>query len=347
MSISITPPKPPVAKKLGRIALTGAAYGGFFVVCFTIFAYWFFPYDRLRQYLLEKVNQPSPSANGSPAVQLKIADLGPWRLTGAHLKGVELTKPAPLAGKEPIKVSIDELWARISLLSLLSKGQRVAFEADIGSGEISGTYAQNSERMELDETFERVDISKIGFGGIVGLPVKGTLNGTIELLVPADASKSQGKIQLAITRLKIGDGKAKFVTEALRDGFTIEAIDAGDVQLELEVKNGVAQVTKLTSKGKDLELEGNGSVRLAKEIANTTLNLSIDFKFSDAYKQRNDRTRALFDLMNMQPTFKRAQTPTGSLRYQITGKVTNLRAVPGRTATKAAKTTEKKSRKKK
>jgi type II secretion system protein N len=338
MTTSLNPPKPKAPRKLGRIALKGLGYLGFFLCCFSLFSYWFFPYDRLRDVLLQKFNQPSGTAglNSSNPYQIKMADLGPWRLTGVHLRGVEFTSASSLPGKEPIRLSADDLWVRISLWSLLSGGQRVSYEAAIGSGEVSGQYSKNSEKLELSIEYRDVDVSKIGLGGLIGLPVKGRLDGTVEFSVPADPAKSQGKVRLKISKYVIGNGKAKLVTETLRDGFTIDAIDVGDVQFDLDVRNGVAQVTKLTSQGKDLQLTGNGSIRLATMLQNSSLNLILEFKFADAYKQRNDRTRALFDLMNLQPQLKRALTPEGSLRYQISGKVTNLRAQPAGRANKSA-----------
>lgn len=335
MTTSLNPPKPKAPRELGRVALKGLGYFGFFLCCFFLFSYWFFPYDKLRDLLVQKFNESS-SATGSNAFRIKIADLGPWRLTGMHLRGVELTNASSVPGKEPIKLSADDMWARVPLLSLLSSGQHLSFEAAIGTGEVSGRYSQNSQQLESSIEYRDVDVAKIGLGGLIGLPVKGRLNGTIEFTVPTDLTKSQGKVRLKISKYVVGDGKAKFVTETFRDGLTIDAIDAGDVQLDLDVRNGVAQVTKLTSQGKDLQLDGSGSIRLAKTLQKMSLNLILEFKFSDGYKQRNDRTRALFSIMDLQPQLKKALTPTGSLRYQISGKVTSLRAQPASRADKSS-----------
>ncbi len=304
---------------LRRKLLSWSAYAAFFFTCFTVFAYWTFPYDRLRDHLLQKVNgQKGPRAD-SGNYRLQIGSLEPWWFTGVRLTDVSMTRPSDTPGAPPIRLEVDRVTVRPSLVPLLAGRMDLNYDLRLGEGRIEGRYKKDEETLLLESEVEEFEIADSGLGGLIGLPVKGRANGSVKLIVPKKLEASQGSIQLDIAGLVVGDGKTKLITENLRDGMTVETIDAGDLELRVAVRKGVGEVEKLSTAGKDLNLKGSGTIRLLQEISQSRLNLILDIAFTDAYKKRNDRTKALFELMDLNPQMKRAKSRDGSLRYRISG----------------------------
>jgi type II secretion system protein N len=299
--------------------LAWTAYAAFFCFCFTLFAYWTFPYDRLRDYLLQKANQESTAGGKKAKYQLQIASLEPWWFTGVRLTGIEMTKPPETEGAEPVRFKADRITIRPSLIPLLAGRPDLSFDLRLGSGRIKGRYKKDENTLLLESDIEAFAVAESGLGGLIGLPVKGRADGSIKLFVPKKLEASQGNIRLKISKLSVGDGKAKLVTKDLKEGMTVETIEAGDLDLQISVRKGIGEVEKLSASGADLQLQGSGNIRLLQEISSSRLNLILDIKFTDAYRKRNDRTRALFELMNLNPQMRKAKTREGSLRYRISG----------------------------
>src|SRR5882672_5168340 len=93
-----------------RNLLAWAGYAGFFVFCFSTFAYLTFPYERVRDLLVSKVQ--ASNAPGTPETKLSIGDLGPSWLTGVALTSVTLERAAQTPGDPPSKLSADKVKLR-------------------------------------------------------------------------------------------------------------------------------------------------------------------------------------------------------------------------------------------
>ena len=95
-------------KKLGK----WVGYPLFFVFCLLLFAYWTFPYDRVRDFIIQEVENPrGPGDRRRPSgYQLEIVDLSPSWVTGVELTGVRGLRArllvVPLHGRlSPIAVA--------------------------------------------------------------------------------------------------------------------------------------------------------------------------------------------------------------------------------------------------
>jgi type II secretion system protein N len=301
-------------------------YAAFFLTCFVLFAYWTFPYERVRDLLEAKASSNAP---GAAETKLSIAELGPHWLTGVALSGITLEKRAP-EDDAPSKVSVDELTLHASPFRLLFGGYNVSFGAEIGDGEISGSYAQSEgEPMEIDAELDAVDLERLGAGGYLGIPIAGAASGVIDLALAQQAAGTQGDVELRIENLRLGDGKSKVKVPGMAGGLTIDAIDAGALELKLAVRDGVATIERMEAKGKDLELSGSGSIRIASPFAQSRADITLAVKISDGYRERgSERTKAALDLMKESPVIKRATGPDGMMRFKLTGALTSLRSAP-------------------
>lgn len=309
-----------------------AGYNAFFWFAFLLFAYWSFPYQRLAAYITDKVNE---SGSG---YTLEIGSLSPYWLTGVALEHVEVRKtaaeaPAAAPGekpKPPQSIDIDSAQARVGLLSLLFGGRSVNFSAELGDGEIDGKYSQDGDDTKVAATLEDVDLSKFALlESMLSLPMKGVLKGDIDLTLGKQPAKTQGSVKLGIDKLVIGDGKAKLKLGSM-GGLTIDPVDAGAVTMEIDVKDGVGVVRTLTATGSDLKLSGSGDVRFAQPLARSRLNVMLKLNLTDAYKNKSNRTKAMFALLDSggAAQVSAAKTNDGGLQFRLSGPFNAVRALP-------------------
>lgn len=314
----------PAVRALGYLTLGN--------VLFALFAYWTFPYERVRDYLVQEVERPR-GANGTrtpSGYQLEIASLSPSFFTGVELEGVRFATTSSDAAARTTEVHIERLFARISLLALLGGTVEIAFEAEAGGGSIEGVLAQGDEESRVEADIDSLDLGRMQvLSGLVGLPVTGVATGKIALTVPADATKSTGEVALTIARVTVGDGRAKLKLGAMAgEGLTIERLDAGTIELAAKVEAGKLRISKLRSNGADLELEGSGAVDLASSLGASTASLMLRIEISDAYRNRNDRTRGLFSLLELSPQVRPFRSPDGAIQLRLSGPLRALRPSP-------------------
>ena len=311
--------------------LTIAGYGAFFWGWFALFAYWTFPYDRVAAYLTDRVDQ------SDSGYSLEIGSLSPYWLTGVELENVKLRRTNPVAlpvasnGKvDDDAFKVREARARLSMLPLLIGNRAVSFDAELEQGALEGEYEEAGDTKHIDATLSKIDLGKLGvLDSVISLPVKGDVGGEFDLTLGKEATKSTGNAKLTIRGLTVGDGKAKFKLGAM-GGLTIDPIEAGTVTLELDVKEGVGTVKKLSTDGKDVELDGSGEIRFADPIARSRVDILLRIKFTDAYKNKSGRTKALFSLLDgaAVPQVRAAKTADGALQFRLVGTLGAVRASP-------------------
>jgi type II secretion system protein N len=150
--------------------------------------------------------------------------------------------------------------------------------------------------------------------------------------LPAEIGASNGNVEMKIEKMALGDGKSQVKMPGMAGGLTLEKIDAGTLDMKVTIKEGVAAFEKLDAKGKDLELSGSGSLRLASPFDRSRADITIAYKFDDGYKNRSDRTKVAFELIGNNPILQRATGPDGMVRLQLSGTVTTLRPRPAAAA---------------
>lgn len=315
-------------------ALEIVGYAGFFVVCFGLFAYWTFPYDRLGSFIENKV------AESGSGYTIRIGEISPYWGTGLELTRVTLRKQNAdevaqvdansEAKKEDDAFRIREARVRLGILAALIGNRKVSFDAELEQGEIEGTFTDSGDQKHLDATLTSVDVGKLGLlDSVISLPVKGTAEGDFDLTLGKEPTKSNGTAKLRIRNLTLGDGVAKLKVGAM-GGLTIEPVEAGTVNIELDVKDGVGTVKKLTNDGKDIELEGSGEVRLTEPLSRSRFDVLLRLKIKDAYREKSERTKTLMSLLDGMsvPQVRSAKTPDGSFQYRLAGTAAGLRAIP-------------------
>lgn len=307
-------------------------YPLFFLFVFLLFAYWTFPWDRVRDYVVQEVEQPMRSGRRVPSgFELEIVDLSPSWVTGVELTGVRLVKLPTEADERPVDVTFERLHARVGLLAALAGDLEVDFEAVVAGGDVSGHFEQSGEDLAFDVALESVNLRRISLlRAYLPLPMQGKLGGSVALALGERPNTATGAIDLRIEGVKVGDGQAKLAVEGLGDGVTVDEIDAGDLRLEAAIEDGVLNVRRLQGRGTDLEVDGSGEFRLMRPFELSRADVLLRLNFSDAYKEKSDRTRALFSLLELQPRLRSFKTSDGALQLRVAG------TLAGRVTTRGA-----------
>jgi type II secretion system protein N len=321
-----------------------AAYPLFYLFCLGLFGYLTFPYDRLKDRLIAEFDR-TQRKRGAQAQRLEIDELDSYWFTGVEMTGVRLIMPpndlGPMrrssaaaftsgdAAKDgppkPTVIEIDEAHARVKILPLLIGRMRVSFWASVFGGEIEGVAPMDKSGGDMHVEVSDVELAKVTpLGDILGLPIAGTLTASLDLSAPeGKLNKASGALEVSAKDVSVGDGKTK-----IQGLIALPEAKLGELLLSAEAKDGVLKITKLSANGTDLELDGDGKITMRDPWNNSTADLYVRFKFSDAYRGKNDVTKSLLGapgsnvpgLIEMQqPKMKRSKRADGFYGWHVHG----------------------------
>jgi type II secretion system protein N len=286
-----------------------AGYPMFFAACFVFFAYRTFPYDRLADRIVQEAR--------TRGYDLEIVDLTNAGLTGLTFENMRLVLPEDEDGSPPLDVIFDELTVKTSLFSLISDSKSYSFDAELAGGGADGDLTVGESDLEFDAQMEDINLGAItALRRLTKVPLAGTLNGELELIMPSEVGESTGDLAIKIEGLKVGDGKAQLQIPGW-GGLTVDEADAGNLELLATVEDGTAVIQKAKSDGSDLKLDMLGKVRLGRPFKRSELNLIFRVKIEDAYKERSPKVASMFELASA--GLKSALTTDGAIQYSIVG----------------------------
>jgi type II secretion system protein N len=300
-------------------------YPSFFFFWFFVFCYWTFPYARVRDFLVQKAEyREGPGGRLQPTGwDLTIVELSPSWVTGIELTGVRVRKAPEEEGGRALDLSIPRANARIGLVSALLGSPTLSFDAEVAGGHLGGEVKLEGEALRaLELEIDDLRLPRLGaYARVMGLPLNGTLSGAIDMTFPEDPQETEGEIHATIHGLKLGDGESRLELPRMRDGLTVDPIDAGDVELEIVTSQGAGELRKLTARGRHLRLDGSGTVHFATPLSLSRLDVLVATEFTDAYKSSSPRTQALFALLEGNPMVRSARTPEGKLQLRVRGSI--------------------------
>ena len=319
--------------------LKWVGYGAFYLFALLFFAYLTFPFDRLRTRIQAEFNA---SQTGPNPLTLRMGHLTSYWFSGVKAEDVQLISPpsaVPTEDGKPAKpkvMRIDSVHARVSMLRALFGTIHVNFGVAAFGGEISGFTSDADGGRKLE-----VDIEDLGLADAqllaeaLGLPVGGQLAGHVEFLLPeGKLSKAEGKVDLKFAGLSVGDGKTKVL-----DAIALPKVSVGDLTLKATAAAGGLKVDQLAASGSDLELSGDGSLRLRDSFEQSVLSMNARFKFNDRFTNKDDMTRGLFGapgspvpgLFDLVPQNKHAKRPDGYYAWRVAGTFSHPSFLPATT----------------
>lgn len=314
-----------------RTILRYAGLVAFYLFALVIFCFLTFPYERLRDRLVDEFNSRQ---TGPDPLRLQLESLGAYWIGGVQAKGVQLisapkratstSSGASAVPPKPSVLRVDSAHARVSLLSLLFGSVDLSFGAEAFGGTISGDTSESDGTRAVELTIEDVSLAEAPLlSEAIGLPMTGTVGGTLDFRLPeGKLAKADGTLNLEVVGLSAGDGKAK-----IRDTIALPKVEAGDLKIVGDASEGQLKFTDFSAKGPDLELAAEGSMRLRDPLPTSLLSLTARFRFTERYTTKSELTKALFGapgssapgLFDLDPKNKRAKRPDGFYGYRASG----------------------------
>jgi len=270
----------------GQLPYVG--YTAFYFAAFSGFLLTTFPYRVLRDRIVldfakEQHKTPHPKT-------LTIEEIGPaWG--GVRAKGVRITTPGEKVTDKPSVLAVSDLVVKPSISSALVGSTDVSFSAQLLGGQADGRFVSSKTEKSFAIKLAHIDLKQSdGAASSVGLPVEGLVDGSLRLELPdGKGAKANGVAQFEITEFAIGDGKAKF-----RDQLAVPKLSVGTLYFNAEAKDGSMKIARLGAAGKDLDLAGEGRIKISDFLGESVLEASLRFKVADAYRGKNDVTTSLF-----------------------------------------------------
>jgi len=307
---------------LARRFFRSIAYPTFFFTMFFFFCYQTFPYERLRDFLVDRVSSSAGRSAADPGYELEIVELDPYWFSGLELTGVAVRKRPATPTERTQAMTFPSVVARVSILPLLLGRADVSLDAETATGTIEADVSAGFDGVvrTIDAEFVDVNLRHLSLAGLAGkVPLKGLFGGTIDL--DMTSGKANGRIDLSIRSFEVGDGQTRVPIPGtmLAGGLTLESIRVGTFQMTSQFAEGVGQVERLSSRGADVELRGVGNIRIDHDLRLARLDLFLQARFTDAFRNKSDRTRSMFQLMEMNGRIRQAKASDGSWQFRLRG----------------------------
>jgi type II secretion system protein N len=307
-------------------------YPIFYVFAFAVFAVLTFPFEKVKERIVTSFNAKQRETNGHD--ELRIGDMTGYWLTGVKMTDVRLVSAPTDPSQPPSELKIEEARVRVALLPLLVGNQDLGFHLSAFGGEVDGSYDIKGKDKSIDVTLTGIDLSQVTpLTALVGLPVEGSLDGTVKLSLPeGKASKGNGSVAFEATNVAIGDGKAK-----LKGLYAPPKVVVGTLTLAAEAKDGTVKITKLAATGKDIELQGDGRIAMRELAMESICDVSLRFKINDGYRNKNDVTKMLFGapgspippvIESLDPRVKASKRADGFYGWQLRGPLGHIEPSP-------------------
>ncbi|HLT29824.1 MAG TPA: type II secretion system protein GspN [Myxococcaceae bacterium] len=297
-------------KNLSTRGLTAIGYLAFTLFSLLLFLWLTFPYEVLRQRLVIQAEQAG--------MALAVRRAGP-ALFGMKLEAVQLIPDSPEGIPDTTRaLLIDRVAVRPSLLPL---GVRV--HADLMGGDAVGSWGLLGDA-DLQVSLEGLNPQRGNFLGYTGLDLEGLLQGELDLSMPkldtgaADFSKANGELALQLAGTQLNGG-------TLPGALPLDLPSArlGDLTLTLPIEEGVGTLT-LSGNGEDLQLQGEGTLNLARRLDASRVDLMVKLRASEAFAKAQPMIGMGLNTLPADPddpTFRRAR---------VGGTLSRLSFTPGR-----------------
>jgi type II secretion system protein N len=309
-------------------ALRYVGYSAFFTTLFVCFVYWTFPYDRLKEFIVHQVEAPRPTGAGTVApspMQIEIDELGPTFFPGLTARGVRITWLPQAQGQRPVTARIDKLTVHVSLFGLLFGRASGDLSIDGMGGTVEATFdaairGQRPGLRKLELDVKGVRANEVGpLVQAIGLPVQGRLDTKVELEVPdGQVNRASGRATLQIAGLKIGDNVAQFQIPGF-GGVTIAQIDAGTLSGSVTIRDGNANVERVSARSRELSLAISGRVELRADPAQTGINILTRFQLTDEFRNKNEQSSRIMMVLDMVPDLRAARGQDGMIALRCRG----------------------------
>lgn len=316
-----------------RMALryAGIALGALIVFVFALQAT--FPYDRIRDKAIEALSEQ---------YDVKIGDVERGIMPGSvTFKAVSLTTRPTKPEEQATTIYLDSVHVDLGLFALIGKTASVDLDARLGIGRIKGNISLlkfGRGGYKLDLTGTDLPGKSLPLTSLVGLPVTGKLEVSIDLTLPTtktkagrtilDWSKADGELALGCPAgCTFGDGKTKLKPllknrsqqAMVGEGIEFGKLDIDSLQVEGKFtpaegdpdahssgyKSGRFDVTKFDLKSKEGELHVDYMMTMAPDLNESVVVGCLRFNVNESLLKTPDGKKA-YDSVSLSGAEKRS-----------------------------------------
>jgi type II secretion system protein N len=280
-------------------------YSAFFLFSFILGLYVTFPWDVAKDRVLELVAK-------NAGVEVRAKSVEPNWLTGVIAEGVEIKQ---LDGP-PIK--LDRVKARVGLFALIRGKTSFSASLPLGKGEVEADVYADDTKIDVTAKIDKVQLDQVpALGEALGVPMSGKLNVDTKIaLGRKDIRSTEGHFNLKTSGFKIEKG-------AKLGGFPLPAaLDLGDIDLQLPIKEGKGTLKNVQIKGNDVEITMDGTVNPAFPFTRATISLNLGLKPTEKLLEGEPLLRPLLK------NFEVFKSPEGYFGLALMGSLLHPRMTP-------------------
>lgn len=257
-------------------------YAAFGLFAFIVGLYLTFPYDSLKRFVIGQAE--------AQGLQVKLASIGPG-LFGVTASGVQIA-PKPGGDKPTGALKLDSVSVRPAIFPL-----GVAVRGSAMGGTFHAHVGGLSD-LVVHADFDDLDPSKGNFKAFTGIAAKGSASGELDLDVPRTApgldgkphdpnlAEANGSVTLALSNFSIEGGQITVPLYGSPTPVDLPRIALGNLDAQMDIRKGNAKLEKLQGKSADLELNGSGTLRLARRVEYSEANLQLKLKAEPEFVKR-------------------------------------------------------------
>src|SRR5258705_4741786 len=200
---------------------------------------------------------------------------------------------------------------------------------------LEGGVDETASMMHIHYAGRRVPLADLPIAArLSGIPMSGDADIAIDLTVPKEAGRTNftgatGEIDVSCPRgCRIGDDVAKirFDDPNVR-AFAGDAIDFGHLLLDgarvsIAVADGTAKVTRWDVDSKDITLKASGTIELARDFMDSTIEACIAFAGTDTLLHAQPKTYALLAVTGAMVGSE------GLYHIRVTGRLADAKRLP-------------------
>ncbi|MFL5291760.1 MAG: type II secretion system protein GspN [Myxococcales bacterium] len=275
------------------------------VLAFLVFLVVTFPFDTLARRIEAEVQKSGGDVS--------IESLGP-AFIGFRAQGVRVHPPS--TGAPGSELRFDTITIRPDLLPMLLKRTSFSFSSTAYGGSAKGHAALSNDArtsgslQSLNLETNEIDLHALPLREAFGVELLGRATSKTNLpgLIPQEAAS--GTIALTIKGLAIANANVQ--------GFTLPRTVLGDLDASIVLDKGVGRVEKAQTRGGDLDLDLEGTIRLRPLLSLSQADLRLRLRPSEKWLSANPALRGLLGLLQKQPD--------GSYLVPLTGPLSRLQA---------------------
>ncbi|MBW1714718.1 MAG: type II secretion system protein GspN [Deltaproteobacteria bacterium] len=237
---------------------------GYTIYCIFLtagFLYLFFPSDAVRHYLQVKAR------NLDPPLMVSVDRIKPWPVCSLKFEHTEIS----FLDKPDRKLfRANRLLLSPAARSFIRGDHRWCFRCVAYGGRIKGcTNFNNNDRASPFKAEIEFDTIRIGtyehLKELIGRYVDGTLTGTISY----SGQRKRLLSGAGEANLKIVSGRIQLLSPVL----TLESIEYNEIAINMALKRGTINLTRLQLEGPLLKATLSGSIRLREKLVKSSLDL--------------------------------------------------------------------------